>query len=72
MRKSKRALAKSKMYGFNPWVDQVDAIKQIMEETGQKAEAVLLRELIDEALLARRKKGRSNCGGRSFTDPRIG
>jgi hypothetical protein len=56
MRKTKRAISKSKTYGFNPWVDQVDAIKQIMEDSGEKAESVVLRKLIDEALLARRKK----------------
>jgi hypothetical protein len=55
MRKSKRVISKSKTYGFNPWVDQVDAINQIMEETGAKAESVVLRKLIDEALGARRK-----------------
>src|SRR5260370_39604044 len=56
MRKSKRSISKSKTYGFNPWVDQVDAINQIMEEAGEKAESVVLRKLIDEALSARRKK----------------
>lgn len=54
MRK-KRAMAKSKVYGFSPWVDQVDAINQIMKESGEKTESVLLRKLIDEALDARRK-----------------
>jgi hypothetical protein len=58
MRK-KRAMAKSKVYGFSPWVDQVDAINQIMEESGEKTESVLLRKLIDEALDARRKKSQS-------------
>src|SRR5437899_2439450 len=56
MRKSKRVISKSKMYGFNPWVDQLDAISQIMDETGEKAESVVLRKLIDEALTARRIK----------------
>jgi hypothetical protein len=54
--KKKRTMAKAKVYGFSPWLDQVDAINQIMEETGQKTESVLLRELVDEALAARRKK----------------
>lgn len=56
MRKSKRSISKSKTYGFNPWVDQVDAINQVMDETGEKAESVVLRKLIDEALSARRRK----------------
>ena len=33
MRK-RRVMAKAKVYGFSPWVDQVDAINQIMKETG--------------------------------------
>jgi hypothetical protein len=52
----RRAMAKAKVYGFSPWVDQVDAINQIMKETGEKTESVLLRKLVDEALEARRKK----------------
>jgi len=58
MRK-KRVMAKAKVYGFTPWVDQVDAINQIMNETGERTEAVLLRKLVDEALEARRKKSSS-------------
>jgi len=57
MRKSKRVISKSKMYGFNPWVDQLDAINQIMAETGEKSESAVLRKLIDEALVTRRLKG---------------
>jgi hypothetical protein len=49
-------MAKAKVYGFSPWVDQVDAINQIMNETGEKTESVLLRKLVDEALEARRRK----------------
>jgi hypothetical protein len=56
MRKGKRLISKTKTYGFNPFVDQVDAISQIMEATGAKAESEVLRKLIDEALQARRKK----------------
>lgn len=56
MRKSSRVLFKPKVYGFNPWTDQVPAIKQIMEEMGQESEAPVLRMLIDEALRARRQK----------------
>ena len=55
MRKN-RVISKSKTYGFNPWVDQIDTINQIMKETGERTESVLLRKLIDEALEARRKK----------------
>lgn len=52
-------MAKSKVYGFSPWVDQVDAINQIMKEKGEKTESALLRKLVDEALAARRKKSQS-------------
>jgi len=52
-------MAKAKVYGFSPWVDQVDAINQIMKDTGDKNESALLRKLVDEALDARRKKSRS-------------
>jgi hypothetical protein len=44
------------MYGFSPWVDQIDTINQIMKETGENNESELLRKLVDEALSARRKK----------------
>jgi hypothetical protein len=53
----RRVMAKARVYGFTPWVDQVDSINQIMKETGERTEAVLLRTLVDEALEARRKKG---------------
>lgn len=49
-------MAKAKVYGFSPWVDQVDAITQIMKETGERTESALLRKLVDEALQARRSK----------------
>ena len=55
----RRVMAKAKVYGFSPWVDQVDAINQIMQDTGDKNESALLRKLVDEALDARRKKIRS-------------
>ena len=58
MRK-KREISKSKTYGFNPWMDQIDTINQIMTETGEKTESVLLRKLVDEALAARRNKSQS-------------
>src|SRR5262249_13021046 len=52
----RRVISKSKTYGFNPWLDQVDTINQIMEKTDEKTESVLLRKLVDEALTARRRK----------------
>ena len=55
----RRVMAKAKVYGFSPWVDQVDAINQIMKESGEKTESALLRKLVDEALAARRKKSQS-------------
>lgn len=55
MRK-RRVIAKAKVYGFSPWVDQVDAINQIMKDTGEKTESGLLRKLVDEALESRYKK----------------
>jgi hypothetical protein len=56
MRKSTRVIFKPKVYGFNPWADQMPAIKQIMEDLGQESEAPVLRMLIDEALRVRRRK----------------
>jgi hypothetical protein len=56
MRTKKRTLVTNKVYGFNPWMDQLLAINQIMETTGQKSEAPIIRDLIDEALTARRRK----------------
>lgn len=58
MRK-RRVISKSKTYGFNPWMDQIDAINKIMSESGEKTESVLLRKLVDEALNARREKGQA-------------
>ena len=49
-------MARSKVYGFSPWVDQVDAINQIMKDTGERNESAVLRKLVDEALDARRRK----------------
>ncbi len=56
MRTKKRTLVTTKVYGFNPWMDQHLTINQIMETTGQKSEAPIIRDLIDEALAARRRK----------------
>jgi hypothetical protein len=55
----RRVMAKAKVYGFSPWVDQVNAIDQIMEDTGERNESAVLRKLVDEALDARRKKRQS-------------
>ena len=55
----RRVISKSKTYGFNPYMDQIDAINQIVKGTGEKTESVLLRKLLDEALAARRKKDQS-------------
>lgn len=52
-------MAKAKVYGFSPWVDQVDAINQMMKDTGERNESSVLRKLVDEALDARRNKSRS-------------
>jgi hypothetical protein len=40
-------------------MDQIDTINQIMKETGEQTESVLLRQLVDEALAARHKKSES-------------
>lgn len=56
----RRVMAKSKIYGFKPWLDQVDAIDQLMKETGERTESAVLRKLLDEALDARRKKRQSD------------
>ena len=55
----RRVMAKAKVYGFSPWVDQVNAIDQIMEDTGERNESAVPRKLVDEALDARRKKRQS-------------
>jgi len=52
----RRVMAKAKVYGFSPWVNQVNAINQIMRDTGERNESAILRKLVDEALDARRKK----------------
>jgi hypothetical protein len=56
----RRVMAKAKVYGFSPWVDQVDAINQIMKDTGERTESAVLRKLVDQALDARRKKRQSD------------
>lgn len=58
MRKT-RVISKSKTYGFNPYIDQIDTINQIMKGTGEKTESAILRKLVDEAIAARRSKSQS-------------
>jgi len=53
MRTKKRTLLTTKVYGFNPWMDQVTAINELMDSLGQKSEAPIIRDLIDEGLAAR-------------------
>jgi hypothetical protein len=54
MRKARRKISHGKMYGFHPWQDQVDAVDLIVKETGV-SESIVLRKLLDEALVARRR-----------------
>jgi hypothetical protein len=54
-RNSKRTLLK-KITSLNLYIDQAVQIKALMEATGSEKEAPLLRQLIDEALAARRRK----------------
>ena len=54
MRKARRKISHGKMYGFHPWQDQVDAVDLIVKETGM-SESIVLRKLLDEALVARRR-----------------
>ena len=53
MRKARRKISHAKMYGFHPWQDQVDAVDLIAKEAGM-SESIVLRKLLDEALIARR------------------
>src|SRR5688572_9930312 len=54
-RHSKRTLLK-KITSLNLYIDQAVQIKALMEATRSEKEAPLLRQLIDEALAARRRK----------------
>ena|SRR5258707_751826 len=54
MRKARRKISHGKMYGFHPWQDQVDAVDLIVKEAGM-SESIVLRKLLDEALVARRR-----------------
>ena len=51
----KRTLSKH-VSSFNMYMDQVYQIRAIMEATGAVKDAPLIRELLDEALAARRRK----------------
>jgi len=51
----KRTLSK-KVSSFNMYIDQVYQIHAIMEATGAVKDAPVIRELLDEALGARRRK----------------
>ena len=55
MRKSKRSIAKTKIYAFQPWQDQINSIDQIVKDSGLE-ESMVLRKLVDEALTARHNK----------------
>ena len=50
-----RSLSK-KVSSFNMYIDQVYQIRAIMEQTGAEKDAPVIRELLDEALGARRRK----------------
>jgi len=50
-----RSLSK-KVSSFNMYMDQVYQIRAIMEATGAVKDAPVIRELLDEALTARRRK----------------
>ena len=52
----KRSLSK-KVSSFNMYMDQMYQIRAIMEATGAEKDAPVIRELLDEALGARRRKG---------------
>ena len=54
-RGGKRSLSK-KVSSFNMYMDQMYQIRAIMEQTGAEKDAPLIRELLDEALGARRRK----------------
>ena len=54
-REKKRSLSK-KVSSFNMYMDQMYQIRAIMEQTGAEKDAPVIRELLDEALGARRRK----------------
>ena len=62
-----RSLAK-KVSSFNMYMDQVYQIRTIMEATGAVKDAPVIRELLDEALMARRRRS----AGISDSEPALG
>ncbi len=58
-RRSRRTLTK-RVTSINFYVDQAIQIQAIMEATGSTKEAPLVRQLVDEALAARRRKSVQN------------
>ena len=54
-RGKKRSLSK-KVSSFNMYMDQMYQIRAIMEQSGAEKDAPVIRELLDEALGARRRK----------------
>jgi excisionase family DNA binding protein len=58
MEKSKRSISKTKIYAFQPWQDQITSIDQIINDRGVET-SIVLRKLVDEALIARNSKIRS-------------
>jgi hypothetical protein len=54
-RRRQRSLSK-KVSSFNMYMDQVCQVRAIMEATGAVKDAPVIRELLDEALCARRRK----------------
>jgi hypothetical protein len=36
------------MYGFNPWVDQIDQVNLLVSQSGE-TESTVMRRLLDEA-----------------------
>lgn len=54
--KSNRRVLEKKVTSFNLYLDQAHQIQAIMESTGATKDAPVMRELLDEALAARRRK----------------
>ena len=55
MTRPKRSISKIKIYAFQPWQDQITSIDQIVKDSGLE-ESIVLRKLVDEALIARHYK----------------
>ena len=54
--KGKQRSLSKKVSSFNMYMDQVYQVRAIMEATGAVKDAPVIRELLDEALAARRRK----------------